>query len=64
MIRCASSAELVAGLLTHRHAGQQRHRRLLGEAPGGEVEGVDVDGDAVARHRDVLAVEARACGRA
>ena len=47
------------GLAEHRHAGEQRDGRLLGEAPGGEVERVDVHRDAVARHRDVLAVEAR-----
>ena len=64
MIRWATRAELVAGLLTTGMPGQQRARGLLGQAPGREVEGVDVDGHAVARHRDVLAVEARACGRA
>ena len=47
------------GLAHDGHAGQDRHRRLLREAPGGEVEGVDVHGHAAAGHRDVLAVEAR-----
>jgi hypothetical protein len=48
------------GLAQHRHPGQERDRRLLGQAPGGEVEGVDVDGHPCPRHQDVLAVEARA----
>ena len=60
MIRCATSAELVAGLRDDGHAGEQRAGGLLGQAPGREVEGVDVHGDAVARHGHVLAEEARA----
>ena len=46
------------GLADHRHTREERDRGLLREAPGGEVERVDVDGDAVAWHRDVLPVEA------
>src|SRR5262245_15648245 len=41
------------------HAREQRYRRFLSESPGGEVEGVDVHRNPMARHRDVLAVEAR-----
>jgi hypothetical protein len=43
----------------HGHAGEDRDGRLLGEAPGGEVEGVDVHRDAPARDAHVLAEEAR-----
>ena len=46
-------------LAEHRHAGEQRGGRLLGEAPGRKVERVDVHRDARARHAHVLAVEAR-----
>ena len=47
------------GLAQDGHAGQEGDGGLLGQAPGGEVERVDVDGHARARHQDVLAVEAR-----
>ena len=35
------------------HAGEEGRRELLEQAPDREVEGVDVDGDAAARHQDV-----------
>ena len=47
------------GLRKHGHAGKQRDGRFFGESPGGEIESVDKDGDTTARHRDMLAVEAR-----
>ncbi len=37
----------------HRHAGEQRHRRLLPQAPAREVERVDVHGDAAPRHHQM-----------
>ena len=40
-----------------RHAGEQRRRQLLEHAPHGEVERVDVHGDALQRHADVPADE-------
>ena len=42
------------------HAGEERARRFFGEAPRGEVERVDVHGDAEARDPHVRAEEARA----
>ena len=36
-----------------RHAGEEGRRELLEQAPDREVERVDVDGDAAARHQDV-----------
>ena len=64
MIRWATSAELVAGLRHDRHAGEQRARRLLGEAPGGEVERVDVHGHAAARHGARAGRGSAGCARA
>ena len=43
-----------------RHAGEQRRPELLEHPPDREVEGVDVDGDALERGVDVLADEAAA----
>ncbi len=48
----------------HRHAGEERTGRLLGEAPGREVEGVDVHRHAPAGHQDVLAPVAPRSSRA
>jgi hypothetical protein len=53
------SAVLVAGLLSTGHAGEQRGGGLLGEAPGREVEGVDVHGHAAPGQAHVLAEAAR-----
>ena len=41
------------GLGEDRHAGDERYRRLLPQPPAREIEGVDVDGDAAARHHQV-----------
>ena len=40
-------------LAQDRHSGEQRRRRFLAGAPGGEVERVDVHGDAVAGYPQV-----------
>src|SRR5438270_430279 len=41
------------GLGEDRHAGDERYRRLLPQPPAREIEGVDVDGDAAARHHQM-----------
>src|SRR5690606_10975989 len=41
----------------HRHAGEEGAGELLGEPPGGEVEGVDVQGDSGPRNERVAAPE-------
>ena len=43
------------GFGNHRHSRQQRAGRLFRRAPRREVEGIDVHGDAVARHPEVHA---------
>src|SRR5262249_45514892 len=41
------------GLGEDRYAGDERYRRLLPQPPAREIEGVDVDGDAAARHHEM-----------
>ncbi len=50
---CASSAVDGRRLGEDRHAGQQRYRRLLPQAPAREVERIDVDRHAAPRHQQV-----------
>jgi hypothetical protein len=59
VIRCATMAELVAGLLTTGTPARIATAAFSAKPQAGKVEGVDVHGHAAARHRDVLAVEAR-----
>ncbi len=47
------------GLREHGHSREQRGGGLLGQTPGGEVERVDMHGDAVPGHAYVLPVEPR-----
>ncbi len=52
-----------SGLGQHRHAGEQRAGRLLPQAPAREVEGIDMHGDAVARHQHMDGLEVFGLGQ-
>ena len=63
-MRCATSADDGRGLVSTGMPGEQRDGRLLGQAPGREVEGVDVDRDARGAAPGRAGRGSAGCGRA